>query len=26
MVGAIIWFGKAVDSKDETPEEKKPEA
>jgi hypothetical protein len=26
MVGAIIWFGKAVDSKDETPEEKKPQA
>jgi flagellar basal body-associated protein FliL len=26
MVGAIIWFGKAVDSTDEAPEEKKPQA
>ena len=25
MVGAMIWFGKAVEEKGETPEEKKPQ-
>ena len=25
MVGAMIWFGKAVEEKEEAPEEKKPQ-